>query len=224
MYNYNYNYDSPMDETVLMTIVGSCLVVLLVALIVGIVFYIMRSIALYTIAKRRGLNNPWLAWIPVGSEWIIGSISDQYRYLVKGENKSKRKILLGLSLANCIGGLILSAFLILFVVRLVMSAGAMSDSAVASMLIAPVLGMSGLSSFISVVSIVFLVFRCMAMYDVYRSCDSNNAVLYLVLGIVFGFLEPIFLLVVRKKDGGMPPRRDTFIPESRAYDEPWQEQ
>ena len=50
--------------------------------------------------------------------------------------------------------------------------------------------------------------RYMALYDVYTSCDPHNNVLYLVLGILFGFLTPIFLFVNRNKDEGMPPRKE----------------
>ena len=32
--------------------------------------------------------------------------------------------------------------------------------------------------------------------------------LFLVLGLVFYFLEPVFFFVCRNKEEGMPPRRD----------------
>ena len=57
----------------------------------GIAAYILTALAIYRISCRRGLNNPWLAWIPVVNCWILGSISDQYRYVAKGETKNKRK-------------------------------------------------------------------------------------------------------------------------------------
>ena len=57
--------------------------------------YVLTALGLYTIAQRRGINKPWLAWIPVVNVWTLGCISDQYRYVVKGEKKSKRKVLIG---------------------------------------------------------------------------------------------------------------------------------
>ena len=62
--------------------------------LLAIASYVLTALALYTIARRRGLRNPWLAWIPVANSWLLGSLSDQYRYVVKGEHKSKRIILL----------------------------------------------------------------------------------------------------------------------------------
>ena len=53
-------------------------VVLLICSMVGIASYVMTSLSVYTIAKRREINNPWLAWIPVANYWIVGSIADDY--------------------------------------------------------------------------------------------------------------------------------------------------
>ena len=73
----------------------------------GIAMYVLTSLGLYTIAKRRAISKAWLAWIPVVNCWIIGCISDQYRYVVKGQMKSRRKSLLTLSVVQLALGLLL---------------------------------------------------------------------------------------------------------------------
>ena len=45
----------------------------------------------------EGIRHAWLAWVPIGNNWILGSLSDQYRYLVKGKICRKRVILPALS-------------------------------------------------------------------------------------------------------------------------------
>ena len=45
----------------------------------SIAAYVLQALGLYTIAKRRGISNPWLAWVPVAWVWVLGSISDQFR-------------------------------------------------------------------------------------------------------------------------------------------------
>lgn len=40
--------------------------------IVGLVFYILKSIALMTMASNRGIDNPWLGWIPIADLYIMG--------------------------------------------------------------------------------------------------------------------------------------------------------
>ena len=69
---------------------------------IGVVAYILTSFGLYTLSCRRGLTNAWMSWIPVLNVWIIGSLSDQYRYVVKGQMKSKRKALLTLAIIKCV--------------------------------------------------------------------------------------------------------------------------
>ncbi len=40
-------------------------------LIFLIVFYIYASVCLYLIAKKTGVSNPWLAWIPLANLWVM---------------------------------------------------------------------------------------------------------------------------------------------------------
>ena len=62
--------------------------------LLAVASYVLTALALYTVARRRGLKNPWLAWIPVADSWLLGSLSDQYRYVVKGEHTHRRAFLL----------------------------------------------------------------------------------------------------------------------------------
>ena len=195
----------------------------------GIAAYVLTSLAIYTISCRRGLKKAWLAWVPVVNCWLLGSISDQYQYVVKGEVKSRRKWLLVLSLTK--------AVLTLTVVILVavMAAGAFFSDPGYGMGISiagPVMGILGVVMPLAAAHSIgedhnIFLFRrqfrhrldesrgllisCMALYDVYRSVDPANSVLYLVLSILFGATEPFFLFFNREKDLGMPPRKQKTV-------------
>ena len=65
-----------------------------VAPLVSIAIYVFTALSLYTVAKRRGIAAPWLAWVPVARLWVLGSLSDQYRYLTQGQIRHKRISLL----------------------------------------------------------------------------------------------------------------------------------
>lgn len=165
----------------------------------GIAAYILTALAIYRISCRRGLNNPWLAWIPVVNCWLLGSLSDQYQYVVKGENKSKRKWLIVLNILK-------SVLMTLVVILAVVTAGSLfADHP--SEVIGLVVALLGLVVPLAAVTIALCVVRYMALYDVYRSLDPANAVLYLVLSILFSPTEPFFLFFNREKDLGMPPRK-----------------
>jgi len=45
-----------------------------IALVIGLVFYVLKSIGLYTLAQNRGIENPWLAWIPITDLYIMGML------------------------------------------------------------------------------------------------------------------------------------------------------
>ena len=177
-------------------------------MLVSIATYVLTALALYTIAKRRGLKNAWLAWIPVADCWLLGSLSDQYQYVVNGQHKSKRKILLLLrilitimwiSLMGLLANLFFHAFgSILW--------GSMNDDQIFQIL-HQAMNLLVLCLPLVGASIAYAVFRYMALYDIYKSLDPANCVLFLVLSILFGVTEPFFLFFSRNRDDGMPPRK-----------------
>ena len=65
-----------------------------VMLAYAVVSYVLGSKGLYAIAARRGISNPWMAWIPVAGNWILGSVSDQYQLRKYGQDPNLRKKLL----------------------------------------------------------------------------------------------------------------------------------
>ena len=178
-------------------------------MLLSIASYVLTALALYTIARRRGLRNPWLAWLPVADSWLLGSLSDQYRYVVKGEHKSKRKILLFFRIVIAFMWISLMGLLVNLCFHAVGNAfwGTMTEDRVFQILhqalnllvvLLPLIG----------ISIAYAVFRYMALYDLYKSLDPANSVLFLVLSILFGVTEPFFLFFSRNKDDGMPPRKE----------------
>ncbi len=41
-------------------------------LLIGVVFYVLKSIGLQTLASKRGIDKPWLGWIPIADLYIMG--------------------------------------------------------------------------------------------------------------------------------------------------------
>ena len=187
----------------------------------GIAVYVLTALAIYTVSRRRGLNKPWLAWVPVVNCWLLGSLSDQYQYVVKGETKNKRKWLLALNLVKAV---LVSVVTVLATVTICGVFFRMSDAGMMRTINGPLLGILGLALPLAAVTIALCVIRYMALYDVYRSLDPANAVLYLVLSILFSPTEPFFLFFNRDKDLGMPPRKQRPVYEEPAYRQPESQQ
>ena len=53
---------------------GVFLTVLGIVSALGLLLYVLQAWSVYTIARRRGIRKPWLAWIPVAGVWTVGSI------------------------------------------------------------------------------------------------------------------------------------------------------
>ena len=184
---------------------GIVLAFYLFLLAMGIVFYILQSLGVYTIAKRRGIRKPWLAWIPLGDVWIIGSISDQYQYVKLGKITNRRKVLLTLYILELVAvALIFGSVL-----------GTMVNAALANGG-AAVLGIGGmLLGYIVLIGLVIAlaVMLYIALYDIFRSCNPDSSVIFLILSIIFPVTLPFFLFCNRKKDEGMPPRKQVVMEE-----------
>lgn len=224
IYNYGNNYGA-MEPfgSVVGGVAGFFLVfVLLFYLLMiafGITSYILEAAGLHSIAKRRGIHNAWLAWIPVGSGWLIGSISDQYQYVAKGRVRNRRKVLLGLQIA------IAAILVVIYAAAFALGFTNALDDGVA---IGSLLGLIGLLYIVWIVLfLINVVFYYIALYDVYASCEPGNAVLFLVLSILLNVTLPFFVFCNRRKDLGMPPRKAPVQEQPAAPQElpvPLQEQ
>lgn len=229
---YDYNqilveYEQLMGMSLKATILGE-----LPSILLNVVVFVFTALALYTIAKRRGIHRPWLAWIPIVDAYLLGCIADQYRAVACKETKNRRKILLGLQIAMTILSIVTVVLSIVFVLEL-LSLGlgnlealeSMTESAATALLaslVGPAMGMLLTSIPLLAVGITFLVFYSIALHDIYKSCDPANATLFTVLSILFSISLPIFLFFVcRNRDDGMPTRQEE--PPQLPL-EPWEQE
>ena len=74
-YNYYNSFYNPYSG-MLDVAYGILSLLLLSSLFIFIVLYIFESIALYTIAKNRGIKNAFLSFIPVAEYYILGKVYD----------------------------------------------------------------------------------------------------------------------------------------------------
>ena len=169
-------------------------------LVFPVVAYILQAISFQTIARRRGIQKPYLAWIPVANMWLLGCIGDQYRYVNRGTDRKCRKKLLWLTIATWVVTALF--WLAVFGAEYAVVKGI--QTAVA--LIFAVLAALCFFQYIIVV-VAAVVYQYIAIFDYFRSCDPNRAVLYLVMSILLPITYPVLLLLLRNEDKGMPPRK-----------------
>lgn len=201
-YSYDYSDFAPAAEGAVGAVLGFILIFYLLMMAFCVVFYILQSAGLHSVAKRRGIRHPWLSWLPVGNMWILGSISDQYQYVAKGKIRNRRKVLVGLMAAML---LLLIPVCVMGVATAFAEAAAMDAGEV---LFGATLAVSLLAYLaVLVISVVAVVFQYIALFDLYASCNPDNATMFLVLSVFINITMPFFIFACRKKDGGMPPRK-----------------
>ena len=180
--------------------------------------YVLESVGVYSIAKRRQIRKPWLAWFPVANLWLQGSISDQYQYVVKGKVRSRRKIMLILGIALVILTIfyIGSAFstLLEMILRIAEFDGSLGRI---GQMAPQFITMGVLAVATLILSIVLSVFQWMSLYDLYSSCIPKHNMLFLILSIFIGATQPFFIFFNREKDEGMPPRKADYTPQDPTW-------
>ncbi len=165
--------------------------------ILNVASYVLISLALYTIAQRRGVPKAWTAWVPVASGWLMGALSDQYQGYACNKKTKRAKLLLWLYI-GAYGALFLMVPAVVLIV-----VGAINELAgllALGMLLVFVLYFAAIG-----LAIAGSVFYYISLYDIFRSCEPQNATVFLVLSICVGIATPVLLFICREKDGGMVP-------------------
>ena len=203
---------------------GMVLVVFLLfyLVLVGIMLanYIMTAIGLQAIAKRRGVNYPWLAWIPYANYWLIGSIADDYDNR-NGLKKRWSKILLGLLIAYGAGLVLYFVSIIVFFIQTTLMGINESDITA---------GFIGTFLFLYIVLIIFMVIATIlsviyyiCMYKIFESTVPDKSVKYLILSLVVPLASGICILKCRDKgyslESDKPETREQALELPEDYSE-----
>lgn len=174
------------------------------AIAFSVIAYILTGKSLSAIARRRGIDKPWLAWVPVGCDWLLGCISDQYRYVTFGEESNRRSKLLKMNIF-----MMAIAVVILTLCGVIGAIAALGGSDDAILVVA--LFMIVLAYGMIPVAVVYSINYYKSMFDLFRSCDPDKSLIYLLVSIFASFPMPFFLHSCKEKDLGMPPRKDQLF-------------
>ena len=173
--------------------------------LVSLTVYLITAGTLYTIAQRREIDKPWLAWVPVGQMYLLGTISDHYQLTAKFTTTNNRKTLLWLQIVMYV----LLAVALLLSVDAMIQAQRMDNTMPDYVdtwehLVLDLKGIVVVALLLFVTAVLTVGAEYVALFDLYRSCDPDSSVVYLVLSIFLSITMPIFLLIVCDKDEGMP--------------------
>jgi len=190
---------------VLLMVLGGLLTALYGYIVVA---YILEGKSLSAIARRRGMERPWLAWVPVAKFWMVGAISDQYRYVVHGQVRNRRKLLLWLDILLVAATTAFTTGVQIWSAVTITSAATQGEETFMATYLVGILVIYLVMFLYIGIGALVSVFQYMAYYDLFRSCDPDKSLVYLLVSIFAGFPMPFFVYSCRDKDLGMPPRKD----------------
>ncbi len=176
---------------------GIFIVFYLIMFMLGIAFYILNSLGLYTIAKRRGIENPWLAWIPIGTVYTLGAIADDYNLKVRAKNTSHRKIMLYLMVAMIAGYIGLYPILFTGIYSIMETDGT-------GIGVLAIVALVVIYLFIMGTAITVSVFQYISYYRIFQAGAPKNAVMFLILSLFITGALPFIIFFIRNSDKGMP--------------------
>lgn len=181
-----------------------------ISLLIGLALYLLESIGVYKMAKSAEIKNPWLSFVPVGRNWVFGTLAEKYKK--KNGTKSARfgiilPVLEGIVLIEAI------ALTIFTVISIKEITGYALDAVNTSTEMAP-------EQFMSLIPVIILYFALMAvaiayavvffiaLWRVYSSFDKSNATLYIVLSVVFTISVPVILFIIRNRKPEFDPHNN----------------
>ena len=183
------------EEEMLIVMVGILLVAYLFLILVGIAGYIMNAVALQKIASKRLIQNAWLAWIPIASSWLVGSIADEY----DEKNGIKRKwriVLLVLSLISLIGIFVGYIGMVVSVVMMTMEE---TMSLELPNMIGLFIGAYVVILVAAIVATALNICNMICLYKIFESTVPEKSVKYLLVSLLVPLGQGICLMLCRNK-------------------------
>ena len=191
------SFDYYAYETAVASGVAIIGIILLITCALSITMYLFQAIGLYKMGKRLNISAPALAFFPVVNLYVLGRVAQEP---VDGKKRLPFSwILLGINL----GTSLLSSTYVVSTVRTLISFINHAEAVDIEDILDSFLYSYFTTSFISVIlSIAYSVFYYMAIYYLFKNFNPENAALFTVLSIFFGFLTPFFIFASRNKPIG----------------------
>ena len=189
-YNYYNSFYNPYSGA-LDAVLGVLSSLVLASLLIAVVMFVFESIALYTLAKKRGIKNAFLAFIPVADSYILGKIYDDISATMNKKTGYAVRMVVLASVA-LVSGVFACVFLGMSAVI-----GFAGGEAVMFIFMAVPFLLVQIGC-----TVALLIFTLISLYAVYKEYVPSNAVLFLVLSVIIPVTMPFLLFSIRNKKSG----------------------
>lgn len=194
--------------------------VMALALAPAVLEYVINSRGLYCHGKKMGMENSWIAWIPVVNAWLLGKIASKADEK-RGIKKAWHWTLLILNLCTIA---VTVVFYVSFIVIAVLTEWYFDEELffILYLVIIPLM----------ILAIVYTVCYYICLYKLYENALPEKSIKYLIISIIVPYGEGVCLILSAGKGYTsyfeLPPVTETqfgeneevFIPEESTTPQP----
>ena len=182
----------------------------LFAMAYGAFSYIGMGLGGFRMARKVGMNNPWMFWIPLANAYAMGNLADQQASLCDGRSTTFRKKMLAWNIVIICAALlfVIAMVPILLVVSVHGTMGQDGTVTVPEKYMEDLAGpaLFFLFSFLAflVLSVIYLVVYYKVLYRIFKLYAPDGAVGLLILSIFINAAIPAVFLILSGKEPALP--------------------
>ena len=175
--------------------------------------YVFVSLGGQRMARKVGMSNPWMFWIPCANVYAMGNLADTQATLCEGTNTTYRKKMLAWSIVVACAAI---PWAIAYTVFMVAAAanGLLDENGVlitldgASLepLIGPTLFLLAVSLVFLALYVVYVVIYYKTLYRIFKLYAPNGAAGLVVLSVFVSVAIPAVFLKLSEREPVLPPR------------------
>lgn len=175
--------------------------------------YVFVSLGGQRMARKVGMSNPWMFWIPCANVYAMGNLADTQASLCEGKNTTYRKKMLTWTIVVACAAI---PWAIAYTVFMVAAAanGLLDENGVlitldgASLepLIGPTLFLLAVSLVFLALYIVYVVIYYKTLYRIFKLYAPDGAAGLVVLSVFVSVAIPAVFLKLSEREPVLPPR------------------
>ena len=176
----------------------------------GAYSYIGMGLGGFRMARKIGMTNPWMFWIPLANAYAMGNLADQQTSLCEGRSTTYRKKMLAWNIVIICAAL----FLVIAMVPILLVVSAHGTMGQDGTVTVPEKYMEDLAgpalfflfSFLAflVLSVIYLVVYYKVLYRIFKLYAPDGAVGLLLLSIFVNIAVPAIFLILSGKEPALP--------------------
>ena len=186
------------------------LVIYFVSMAYAAYAYIFVSLGGMRMARKAGMSNPWMFWIPCANVYALGNLADTQASLCEGKNTTYRKKMLTWTIVvACVAivwAIALSVFMVVAATNGLIDENGQVVTANVETAIGPALFFLLSSLAFLVLYVVYLVIYYKVLYRIFKLYAPDGAVGLLVLSVLVTVAIPAVFLSLSKREPVLPAR------------------